>query len=376
MQDYGLLNRLGLNIKRITRRWVPVFMIAMFSSGYAISSDVPVLPKGFDIQAHRGGRDSRPENTLAAFAYALAVGVTTLELDMQISGDGVIVIRHSKDIPWYMAKNEWGRFIVADEQPDIRYTELSDLKRFDLGAMNPNAPYGYWKAHGATQKTVPGSTICSLEEVFKLVKDWGNDQVFISVETKSTPYPINPANLAPKAWVAKFYDLVVQYDMQNRVMLQSFDWRTLIEMKNLDSRIATVALTANQPVWNDEGDEGDYQWIGRNMPSPWMGGVNIRDYGDNVVRAAHSISADVISPYHEEVTPKVVQEAHQLGMRIVPFTVNDPDRMRELVQMGVDGIITDRPATLRSVCKELGVQVPDADPAPYGKPYYTGTDGL
>ena len=376
MQDYGLLNRLGLNIKRITRRWIPVFMIAMVVSGYAISSEVPVLPKGFDIQAHRGGRDSRPENTLAAFAYALAVGVTTLELDMQISGDGVVVIRHNKDIPWYMAKNEWGRFIVADEQPDIRFTELSDLKRFDLGAMNPNAPYGYWKAHGATQKTVPGSTICSLEEVFKLVKDWGNDQVFISVETKSTPYPINPANLAPKAWVAKFYDLVVRYGMQNRVMLQSFDWRTLIEMKNLDSRIATVALTANQPVWNDEGDEGDYQWIGSNMPSPWMGGVNIRDYGNNVVRAAHSISADVISPYHEEVTPKVVHEAHKLGMRIVPFTVNDPDRMRELVQMGVDGIITDRPATLRSVCKELGVQVPDADPAPYGKPYYTGTDGL
>jgi glycerophosphoryl diester phosphodiesterase len=133
------------------------------------------LPGDFDLQAHRGGRDARPENTLPAFAYALAIGVTTLEMDMQITADGVIVIRHNKDIPWYMAKNAWGRFLTVDEQPDIRFWKLDDLRKFDIGDMSHDAPYGYWDSHGRTQKKAPGTNICTLEEVFLLVKAWGND---------------------------------------------------------------------------------------------------------------------------------------------------------------------------------------------------------
>lgn len=334
------------------------------------------LPTGFDLQAHRGGRDARPENTLPAFAYALAIGVTTLEMDMQITADGVIVVRHNKAIPWFMAKNAWGRFLVSDEEPDIRYWTADDLAAFDLGAMSPAAPYGYWDAHGKTQQQVPDTRLATLEEVFQLVKDWGNDSVFLNVETKSYPYPANPVNPDPAAWVKQFYDLAVQYGMQDRVMLQSFDWRTLIEMKELDPTVATVALTANQPAWNMEGDEGDYQWPDRAEPSPWMAGLDIKSFGKDVVKAADAIDADVVSPYHSEVTAATVAEAHRLGMRIVPFTVNDPDRMRELIRMGVDGIITDRPATLRAVCEELGAPVPAPDPAPKAKPYFTGLAGL
>jgi len=347
-------------------------LLFMVTQGNAIAG----LPTGFDLQAHRGGRDARPENTLPAFAYSLAIGVTTLEMDMQITADGVIVIRHNKEIPWYMAKNSWGRFLVTDEQPDIRFWKLADLKRFDIGAMSPDAPYGYWEAHGKTQKQAPGTRLCTLEEVFQLVKAWGNDKVFLNIETKSYPYPSNPVNPDPAVWVRKFYDLVKKYGMQERVFLQSFDWRTLVEMKKLDPKIPTVALTANQPSWNGEGDEGDYQWPDRKDPSPWMAGLDIRRLGGSIVKAAHAIKADVITPYHAELTLEMVAEAHTLGMRVVPYTVNDPVRMRELIKMGVDGMITDRPATLRKVCKELGIKVPDPDPNPSGKPYYTGVDGL
>ena len=359
-------------------RLLVIFGCALTACDAAHSASISTsrLPDGFDIQAHRGGRDARPENTLPAFAYALAVGVTTLELDMQISADGAIVIRHNKEIPWYFAKNSWGNFTVSDEQPDIRYWTLADLKKFDIGMMNPAAPYGYWEAHGKTQKPVPGTTISTLEEVFQLVKDWGNDKVFLNIETKSYPYPVSPANPDPAEWIRKFYDVVVKYDMQDRVMLQSFDWRTLREMKKLDARIPTVALTANQPSWNNEGDEGDYQWIGRRMPSPWMAGLDIKDFNNNALRAAHAIGANVFSPWHTEVTQESVTEAHSFGMRIVPFTVNNPDRMRELIHMGVDGIITDRPATLRAVCNEMGIKIPPPDPDPFKKPYFTGLDGV
>ncbi len=334
------------------------------------------LPSGFDLQAHRGGRDARPENTLPAFGYAMAIGVTTLEMDMQITADGVLVIYHNKEIPWYMAKSSWGRFLVVDEQPDIRFWKLEDLKKFDIGAMSPDAPYGYWTGHGKTQKQVPGTKLCTLEEVFLLVKSWGNDNVFLNIETKSYPYAVNPVNPDPAVWVNKFYELVKKHNMQDRVLLQSFDWRTLLEMKKLDPKITTVALTGNEPSWNSEGDEGDYQWPHRKEPSPWMAGLDIKNFGGNVVKAAHAIKADVISPYHTELTKELIVEAHSLGMRVVPYTVNEPARMKELIKMGVDGIITDRPATLRLICQELGIKLPAPDPNPAGKPYYTGVDGL
>jgi len=358
------------------KRLVASTIGALAALGTSLGTVSAGLPVGFDLQAHRGGRDARPENTLPAFAYAMAVGVTTLEMDMQITADGVIVIRHNKDIPWFLAKNAWGRFLTLDEQPDIRFWKLEDLRKFDIGAMSPDAPYGYWAAHGKTQKQVPGTRLCTLEEVFMLVKAWGNDKVFLNVETKSYPYASNPVNPDPADWVKKFHDLAVKHNMRDRVMLQSFDWRTLIEMKKLDPGIPTVALTANQPSWNREGDEGDYQWPGRKEVSPWMAGLDIRQFGGSIAKAAHAVKADVLSPYHTELTRELIAEAHFLGLRVVPYTVNEPERMRELIKLGVDGIITDRPATLRSVCRELGVRVPAPDPRPDGKPYFTGVDGF
>ena len=361
---------------RLGRTWTLCAAAALLLALAVAETAVAGLPGGFDIEAHRGGRDARPENTLQAFAYALAIGVTTLEMDMQITADGVIVIRHNKEIPWFMARNSWGRFLTVDEQPDIRFWKLAELQGFDLGAMSPSAPYGYWDAHGKTQKQTPGARLCTLEEVFQLVRDWGADDVYLNIETKSYPYPTNPANPDPAAWVRQFYDLVKAYHMEDRVFLQSFDWRTLVEMKKLDPAIPTVALTANQPSWNVEGDEGDYQWPDRPEPSPWMAGLDIKDFGGDVVKAAHAIGADVLTPYHTEVTKAVLAEAHALGMRVVPYTVNDTKRMKALIKMGVDGLITDRPATLRKVCKKLGVKVPAPADDPASKPYYTGTDGL
>jgi glycerophosphoryl diester phosphodiesterase len=120
------------------------------------------LPTGFDLEAHRGGRDARPENTLPAFAYALSVGVSTMELDTHITSDGVLVVRHNRVIPWYEAKNSWGDFLVSDEQPDIRTSTLQELKVYDEGAISAGAPNGYWTLHGLTQKQISGTQITTL----------------------------------------------------------------------------------------------------------------------------------------------------------------------------------------------------------------------
>ncbi len=102
----------------------------------------------------------------------------------------------------------------------IPFWTLEDVRMFDPGAMSPYAPYGHWDPHGKTQKQVPGTRITTLKEVLQLVQDWGNDIVFSSLETKVTPNPLSPASVQPADWIAKFHDLVTDYDMQHRVMLQ------------------------------------------------------------------------------------------------------------------------------------------------------------
>lgn len=358
-------------MNKSTSAWLSVMAAILLSPGILFAD----LPAGFDLQAHRGGRDARPENTLAAFAYAMAVGATTLEMDMQITKDGVIVIRHDNHLLPFLTKNEFGDFLTENEMPDIRTMNLPDLKKFDVGETSPFAPNGYWEAHGRTQKKVPGSRLATLEEVFKLVKAWGNDKVFLNIETKSYCYPENPLNPDPRRWVKKFHALAKKYGMLNRVMLQSFDWRTLEIIKEIDPSIPTVALTAEQPSWNErEFEEGRYRWTDRDEKSPWMAGLDIKNFGGDYVKAAHAIKADVVSPYFTELTPALVREAHDLGMKVVPFTVNDPRDMKRLIDMGVDGFITDRPSVARRVCIEKGIALPTPDPNPEGKPHYTGTD--
>ena len=160
--------------------------------------------------------------------------------------------------------------------------------------------------------------------------------------------------------------------MQDRVTLQSFDWRTIREMKKLDPAITTVALINEEPSWG--WVEGCYLKIGDKKPSPWLAGININDkpyYGD-YIKAAHDVGADAVSVYYKELSPNLVDEAHQFGMHVVAWTVNDPKDMTMLIDMGIDGIISDKPWVLKDVLTKRGIPTPEptinAD-----SPYHTGT---
>ncbi|MFA6002461.1 MAG: glycerophosphodiester phosphodiesterase [Elusimicrobiota bacterium] len=325
-------------------------------------------PKLFDAEAHRGGRDARPEDTLVAFAYALELGVTTLEMDMQMTKDGRIVISHNPFMNPALAQGPDGKYVEPDKY-DIRALTLKEIQKFDVGTMNPKAG-DYYEGHGKTQIAVPGTRIPTLEEVFELAKAYGNDQVFFNIETKS--YPAGPEaknSPDPAVFVKKFHAIVDKYHMAERVFLQSFDWRTLREMKKLDPNIALVALTCEQPSW---GRDGMYRQIGEPGPSPWMAGLDIDDYKGDYVKAAKAIGADIVSPYWEELSNELVSEAHTLGMKVVPWTVNNAQKMNMLLDMGVDGIISDQPARLREVLVKRGLPV--AEPTVNVKsPYHTGT---
>ena len=346
---------------------------AMLTSGFMFTmpghADAKAIPATFDLEAHRGGRDARPENTLISYAYGMELGVTTLEMDMQMTSDGHIVMSHNPFMSNTLAKGPDGTYVKAN-QLDIRKMTLEQVKQYDIGTMNPAAG-GYYDGHGKTQVSVPGTKMPTLEEVFELANAYGNTKVMFNIETKSYADPkLAEAKNSPDpaVFVKKFYDIVKKYHMEDRVMLQSFDWRTLKEMHKLDPSITLVALTCEQPSWGD----GEYRQVYQKGASPWMGGLDIDDYKGDYVKAAKAIGADIVSPYWEEVSNELVTETHSLGMKIVPWTVNSPDKMNMLIDMGVDGLISDKPWIAREVLQQRKMMLPEPT-INESSPYHTGT---
>lgn len=348
---------------------------AVLTSGMSFigmsSVQAKAVPQIFDFEAHRGGRDARPENTLISFAYAMELGVTTLEMDMQLTKDGQIVISHNPFMSHNLAKGPDGKYVVPN-QYDIRTMTLAQVKQFDIGTMNPEAG-DYYDGHGKTQLSVPGTKLPTLEEVFELANAYGNDKIMFNIETKCYPDPAFPeakSSPDPAVFVKKFYEIVKKYHMEDRVMLQSFDWRTLKEMKKLDPNITLVALTCEQPSW---GRDSQCRQPYEKGASPWMAGLDIDTFKGDYIKAAKAIGADVVSPYWEELSNEMITEAHELGIKVVPWTVNSPDKMNMLLDMGVDGMISDKPWLLRKVLIDRGMAV--AEPTiNVNSPYHTGTD--
>lgn len=330
------------------------------------------------LEAHRGGRDARPEDTLASMAYAMELGVDVLEMDMQLTKDGKLVISHNPFAAPWLAKTPDGKYVQKEFQYDFRTMTMDQIKQFDVGTMNPSFPgwEGYYEGHGKTQIPVPGLKLGTLDEVFELANAYGNTNVKFDIETKSYADPADPGfknNPDPAVFAKAVVDVVKKYGMEDRVIIQSFDWRTLKEVKKIAPNITTSALVNEEPSWG--WMEGCYLKIGDKKPSPWLAGININEkpyYGD-YVKAAHAIGADVVSPYYGELSPNLVAEAHDLGMKVATWTVNSPSDMNMMIDMGVDSIITDKPWILRDVMIKRGLPV--AEPTiNVNSPFHTGTD--
>lgn len=324
----------------------------------------------FDLEAHRGGRDVRPENALYSYAYAMELGATSIECDMQLTKDGQIVMSHNPILNSDITRDENGNYIENNKY-DIRLMTVDELKKFDVGVMNPNCGE-YYDLHGKTQFTYDAK-IPTLEELMQLIQSYDNKDIILNIETKSYPDPASAGyknNADPKKFVEVFNNIVKKYDMEDRVVLQSFDWQTLIEMKKLNPNISTSALWQEQPSW---GRDSESLRRYEQEKSPWLGGLDIKDYQGDPVKAAHTIGADIISPYYTEISKQDVDEAHSLGMKVVPWTVNNEKDMNMLLDMGVDGIISDKPWLLKQVLEKRNIKL-HTPTVNVDSPYHTGTD--
>ena len=325
-------------------------MRRLFALAMLILSGSSSAAQALDLQGHRGARGLAPENTLRAFATALGIGVTTLELDVGITRDGRVVVSHDRGLNPDITRGPDGEWLAAPG-PSIHSLSLGELRRYDVGGIRPGTKYA---ERYPRQMPAPGERIPTLEELFSLTGRAGNTQVRFNIETKLSP--LHPGETPPpEAFADTLVRSVRGAGMVARVSIQSFDWRTLARVQATAPDIDTVYLSAQQR-WLDNIERG------KPGASPWTAGLDADDFGGSVPKMIVAAGGRVWSPYHAELDAAGLAEAHGLGLRVVPWTVNDVPRMRELIAMGVDGIITDYPDLLRNLLIESGSAVPASTP--------------
>lgn len=298
--------------------------------------------QALDLQGHRGARGLAPENTLRAFEVALQHGVTTLELDIAITSDGVLVIHHDLALNPAIARDEQGRWL---EQPSAPIATMSwaDLQRYDVGRLKPGAPYA---RPYPDQVAVDGTRIPRLRDLFDLVKKGGHDQVRFAIETKIDPR-LPGATRPPEEFARMLLDEIRSAGMLPRVQILSFDWRSLQVVQKLAPEVPTVYLSAQQR-WLDN--------IQADAPgaSPWTAGFAYREHG-SVPRMIKAAGGRIWSVHFGDLDAAKLQEARSLGIRVLVWTVNDPAQMERMIDLGVDGLITDRPDLAQRVLKARGI---------------------
>ena len=281
-----------------------------------------------DIQGHRGARGLMPENTLPAFAKALEIGVTTLELDCAITRDGVVVVSHDPVLNPDITRGPDGQWL-RESGPAIWSLTYPELQRYDVGRLNPSRSYA---SRWPGQQPTDGTRIPRLADLFALVKSSGNEAVRFNIETKISP--LEPARTtAPEDFARRLVAAVRGAGMEKRTVIQSFDWRTLAVVQKEAPEIPTVYLTA---------ESGSAANLNKSGDSPWTAGIRYRDHG-SVPRMVKAAGGAIWSPNFSDLTRESVKEAHALGLKVVPWTVNQELDMRRLIDWGVDGIISDRP---------------------------------
>ena len=257
------------------------------------------------VHGHRGARAARPENTLPAFEYAIGVGVDVLELDLQVTRDNVLVVSHDATL---------SPVICVGPNPGalIRQLTLEQVRQYDCGAkQNPAFPF---------QTPVAGTRVPTLDEVLALAPRGSFE---FNIETKISPLHPDYAP-APEEFARLLLDAVRRHGMESRVIVQSFDFRTLYAMRKLAPGIRLSALYQGEP----------------------------KDFA----QVAREAASGIVSPNYHLVTPQQVRAAHAAGLQVVPWTANRPADWDALITAGVDAIITDDPAALLAYLKARGLR--------------------
>ena len=299
--------------------------------------DVEPPAKNIDIIGHRGAAGLAPENTLSAFKKACEIAVDAVELDVLFTADGKIVVHHDYTLKPEATRTPDGEWLNRPG-PAIKEIALANLKTYDVGRLKPGTEYS---RRYPEQQPVDGERIPTLGEVISLLKAKCDPATQLWIEIKTNP---EKPDLTPAPVIVA--DAVVQLlrrqGFSGRVRILSFDWRSLVHIQNLEPEIPTVYLSL-------EGRSLNNIKSGRPGASPWMAGLDIDDLSGSIPQAVKAAGGRYWAPYYKHLTHDLLNEAHALGIRVFVWTPDKPSDMVRLIEMGVDGIITNRPDILKSV---------------------------
>ena len=304
----------------------------------------------FDLQSHRGGRGEWTEESAAAFRNSLALGVTTLELDVVVSEDDVPVVWHDPEIQDDKCTDTAPATEGDPEYPyvgklvkDLNFEQLQTL-RCDLVLDGfPDA------------EPIEDNRLIQLSDVFEIASDAPN--VHFNIETKIEAED-KERSREPEVFVDAVMSQIESSGVAERSMIQSFDWRSLPLVRERDANMPLVLLW-DETTWHSG--------------TPWSGPVDFDEVGGDPVAAARQLDVQVLSPshaipygsnpddvdYQPTATAEFIARAHEAGLRVVPWTINEESTMHEQIDAGVDGIITDYPTRLRAVMAERGMELPE-----------------
>ena len=311
-------------------------------------------PGPFDLQGHRGARGLAPENTLPAFAKAMEIGVTTLELDTAVTRDGVIVVAHDRRLNPEITRDQNGIWIKAPP-PAVFDMNAADLRSFDVGRIDPHSAYRRRFPH---QQGMDGVSMPLLAEVFALVRAIGNNRMRFNIETKLSPlHPLESPS--PEMFASLLLETVRAADLMDRVSIQSFDWRTLRCVRERAPEVAVSYLSSQQSPGAT---------ISPGAKSPWTDGIEWLAHGSvpRMIAAAATrtpaSSALTWSPHFADLTPELIEQSHELGMAVLPWTPNSIEEISLVISLGVDGLITDYPDRARQCMAQAGLDLPPTAP--------------
>ncbi|TMI62025.1 MAG: glycerophosphodiester phosphodiesterase [Bacteroidetes bacterium] len=275
-------------------------------------SSVPVTePREFDKQGHRGCRGLMPENTIPAMLQAIGLSVTTLEMDVVISKDKKVVVSHDAWMSAEITTKPNGEYVTAAEEKslNIYHMNYEEVKKYDVG-MKPHPRF----KQQAKIKAYKPLLADLLDSVAKDMMTRRRPFPYFNIETKCLPAGDNIYHPRPEEFVELLIAVIKEKGIEDRVIIQSFDFRTLQYLHVKYPLIKTAALVEATDKRNIE--------------------TLIKDLGFNPT---------IYSPAYQLVNTTVISNCHAKGIKIIPWTVNDKAKIDELKKMGVDGIITDYP---------------------------------
>ena len=299
-------------------------------------------PNYIRIFGHRGARGEIAENSIEGFKHTFALGIKAVEFDVVISKDKIPVLYHYFNLMPYLVKDESGNWLKNSELKvfDKSYEELS---KYNIGGLDPESKHG---KRFKEQKLLKNAKIPKLSELLELASRKENKDVFLNLEVKSTPFKMGLTPI-PSDTVSLILKDIDTHKLEDRIIISSFDWRILYELKKQNSRILRGFITLQQDLSTTKKN------IYEN--SPWMAKNYSLDQLFLLPNIIKSLEGHVWSAFYRDVTKQNVELAHKHGLATCVWTVNSEQDIIRMIEYGVDGIITDYPKKAQEICKSKNI---------------------